>query len=237
MSATAPRALLFDVFGTCVDWRSGVAREGAALAARLELPAVDWAAFADAWRALYGPQLETVRSGRRPWTTLDELHREALDRVLAEHGLEGVPDAERDELTRAWHRLDPWPDVVPGLLELRRQFLVAPCSNGHIALQVGLARHGGLPWHAILGAELARAYKPDAAVYLRSVEALGLRPAQVVMVACHGHDLRAAAACGLRTAFVRRPLEHGPGRPPDGAVADGFDAVVDDFGALARALT
>src|SRR3954466_12662468 len=201
------KALLFDVFGTCVDWRTSVAGEAAALG----LPGE---AVADAWRARYQPQLETVRSGEREWVVLDVLHREALDDVLAELELKlGAP--ERDALTLAWHRLDPWPDTVTGLTRLKRRFVIAPCSNGHIAQSVALARHGGLPWDAILGAELARAYKPDPAVYLAGVPALGLAPDEVTMVAAHNGDLLAAQALGLRTAFVARPTEHGAGQTTD----------------------
>jgi 2-haloacid dehalogenase len=200
------KALLFDVFGTCVDWRGSVERE----LARRRLPVE----LAVAWRAEYQPQLETVRSGARPWTTLDVLHREALD------GLVKVDDPE--ELTRVWHRLDPWPDTVEGLSRLKRKYVIAPCSNGHIALLVNLAKHAGLPWDAILGAEIAHAYKPQPAAYLGSVEALGLEPGEVVMVAAHNDDLAAAAACGLRTAFVPRPTEDTE------ATAD-WDIVTTDF--------
>ena len=186
--------------------------------------------MADAWRARYQPQLETVRSGEREWVVLDVLHREALDDVLAELGLE-LGEAERDELTLAWHRLDPWPDTVPGLTRLKERFVIAPCSNGHIAQSVALARHAGLPWDAILGAEIARAYKPDPRVYLGSVAALGLEPADVMMVAAHGSDLAAAAECGLRTAFIPRPREH-PGAETE-ADADVCD---EDLIALAEVL-
>lgn len=196
------RALLFDVFGTCVDWRTGINRA----AARFGLPAI-----ADDWRAQYQPQLETVRSGKRPWVRLDILHRIGLDVVLRDHGL-ALAEAERDALTKAWHRLDPWPDVVEGLTRLKANSIIAPCSNGHIAQSVNLARHAGLPWDAILGAELAQAYKPDPRVYLRSVEALGLQPHEVCMVAAHRDDLIAAAQVGLKTAFVPRPRE--PEGPP-----------------------
>lgn len=231
-----PRALLFDVFGTCVDWRSSIIREGEALGHRLGMGGVDWAAVADAWRAHYQPQMETVRSGQRPWTTLDVLHREALDTVLAAFGLHDVPAQERDALTLAWHRLDPWPDTVPGLEQLKRQFIIAPNSNGHIALMVNIAKRAGLPWDAILGAELARAYKPQPAVYLRSVAALGLEPSQVMMVAAHNSDLIAAAACGLQTAFVPRPTEHGPGQTSDLAPEREYDVVATDFLDLADQL-
>ena len=205
------RALLFDVFGTCVDWRSSVARAGEELGGRLGVDGVDWAAVADAWRARYQPQLETVRSGARPWVNLDALHREALDDVLAELGLD-VPERERDALTGAWHRLDPWPDTVDGLARLKRRYVIAPVSNGHIALIVNMAKYAGLPWDAVLGAEIAHAYKPQPEVYLASVAALGLQPADATMVAAHEADLKAAKALGLGTAYVARPLEHGAPR-------------------------
>jgi 2-haloacid dehalogenase len=234
--AELPKALFFDVFGTCVDWRSSVIREGEALGRRLGLGGVDWAAFADAWRGQYQPQLESVRSGRRGWVTLDVLHREALDRLLDDFKLAAVPEAERAAFNLVWHRLDPWPDTVPGLLRLKRRFIVAPCSNGHIALMLDLARHGGLPWDAILGAEIAQAYKPQPAVYLRSAEAAGLAPAEVMMVAAHADDLAAAAACGMQTAFVPRPRERGAGEARDPQAADGADVTAADFVALAARL-
>jgi 2-haloacid dehalogenase len=219
------RALLFDVFGTCVDWRTSVRRE---LGAR-GLPE----ALADEWRALYQPQLETVRSGAREWVNLDVLHREALDRLLAGRGL---TVADPDELTRAWHRLDPWPDTVPGLSALKRDFIIAPCSNGHIAQSVNLAKHAGLPWDAILGAEIAHAYKPHPDVYLRSAGALGLPPREVTMVAAHNGDLAAARSVGMGTAFVPRPAEHGPGQATDLEPEDDWDVVAGDFEELARRL-
>jgi 2-haloacid dehalogenase len=224
------KALLFDVFGTCVDWRTSVAREAAAL----RLPGEQ---VADAWRARYQPQLETVRRGEREWVVLDVLHREALDDVLDDLGLsEAVGASQRDELTLAWHRLDPWPDTVGGLTRLKRRYAIAPCSNGHIAQSVNLARHAGLPWDAILGAEIARAYKPAPEVYLASVAALGIEPGEAMMVAAHNGDLVAAAGCGLRTAFVARPREHGPGQQTDLHADGDVDVEADDFGALAGAL-
>jgi len=232
----APRALLFDVFGTCVDWRSGVAREGEALGRRLGIGGIDWAAVADAWRARYQPQLETVRSGARGWVDLDVLHRESLDAVLAEAGLDEVGAADRDELTLAWHRLDPWPDTVEGLTRLKARAVIAPNSNGHIALIVDMAKRAGLPWDAVLGAEVARAYKPAPEAYLASVAALGLAPAQTMMVAAHNDDLAAAAACGLRTAFVARPLEHGPGQTRDLTAEGPVDVAAQDLVDLARRL-
>ena len=230
-----PRALFFDVFGTCVDWRSGVAREVAALAGRLGVE-VDAEAVADAWRAEYQPQMETVRSGSRPWTTLDVLHRESLDRVLAGTPLEAAEADDRDALTRAWHRLDPWPDTVPGLVLMRERHVVAPHSNGNIALLLDMAKRAGLPWDVILGAETARAYKPLPESYLRNVAAIGASPGEVMMVAAHNADLAAAAACGLRTAFVARPAEHGPGQATDLAPTGDWDLVADDLLHLAEML-
>jgi 2-haloacid dehalogenase len=224
------RGLFFDVFGTCVDWRSGVIREGEALRG-----GVAWAAFADAWRARYQPQLETVRSGRREWVVLDVLHREALDALLPEFGLDDLAEAERAELNRAWHRLDPWPDTVEGLSRLKRDHVIAPCSNGHVALILDMAKRAGLPWDVILGAEIARAYKPLPEAYLRSAEVAGLAPAEVMMVAAHAGDLEAAAACGLRTAFVPRPDEHGPGGAAEDP-PDGVDVVAGSLVELASAL-
>jgi 2-haloacid dehalogenase len=208
------RALIFDVFGTLVDWRTGVAREArAALSARgARGPEFDGEAFADAWRDQYQPTMEAVRSGRLPFSKLDVLHRRNLDRVLKDFGLDDVPEATRAGLNLAWHHLDAWPDVGPGLARLRRRFLIAPCSNGNISLMVDLARRNGWHWDAILGAELARDYKPKPEVYLTAAAAFDCSPAQTLMVAAHSSDLQAAAGAGLRTAFIARPDEHGPGR-------------------------
>ena len=192
------RALLFDVFGTCVDWRTSMMRE----MERFGLPP----RLAEAWRAEYQPQMETVRSGKRPWVNLDVLHRIGLDIVLAKHGLTRS-EADKRELVKGWHRLDPWPDVVEGLTKLKETHIIAPCSNGHIAQSVNLAKFAKLPWDAILGAEIARAYKPDPRVYRASADALGLSYDDVCMVAAHNSDLEAARAAGLLTAFVPRPTE------------------------------
>jgi len=204
------RALVFDVFGTLVDWRSCIAREArAALAARD--PALDGEAFADAWRAQYQPTMQEVRSGAIPFSKLDVLHRRNLDRVLKDFGLDDVDEGTRAELNLAWHRLDAWPDVEAGLARLRTRFRIAPCSNGNISLMVDLARRNGWYWDAIAGAELARDYKPKPIVYLTAAAAFDCAPAQTLMVAAHSSDLEAAAAAGLRTAFIARPDEHGPG--------------------------
>jgi 2-haloacid dehalogenase len=230
------RALTFDVFGTVVDWRSSLIREGQALGATKGLAHVDWAKFADAWRGLYQPQLDRVRSGALPWTKLDDLHRESLDRLLVDFRIRGLSEAEVDELNRAWHRLDPWPDAVPGLTRLRRRFVLATLSNGNVALMVNMARRAGLPWDAILGAEVAQAYKPQPKAYLHTAELLGLRPAQCLMVAAHNNDLKVAAGLGFRAAFVPRPTEYGPQQTKDLKPEGPWDVVAADFGDLARQL-
>lgn len=231
-------ALLFDVFGTVVDWRGGVARELGAFLARHGRPEADPLAAADAWRARYQPAMEEVRSGRRPFARLDVLHRENLDGVLAGLGLDagGLPAAELDALNRAWHRLDPWPDVVPGLTRLRARHVLAPLSNGNVSLLLNMARRAGLPWDAILGAEVARAYKPRPEAYRRTAEILGLDPERCALVAAHNGDLAAAAACGWRTVFVPRPTEHGPAQRTDLRAEGDWTLVAPDFGALADAL-
>ena len=234
-SVAEVRALVFDVFGTCVDWRASIAREVAALA-QAKGVAVDGAAFADAWRANYQPSMERVRSGARPWTILDALHRETLDGLLPRFGLAGLDEAERERLNRAWHRLDPWPDTVAGLARLKRRYVIASLSNGNVALLVDLARHAGLPWDAVLSGEIFRAYKPQPAVYLGAAAMLGLRPAEVMMVAAHNGDLAAAAGCGLRTGFVARPREHGPGQTTDLEPNGAWDVTARDFLELAERL-
>jgi 2-haloacid dehalogenase len=202
------KALIFDVFGTLVDWRTSVAREAQAALAPLGLH-TDWLAFAEAWRGEYQGAMEAVRSGQIAFCKLDVLHRRNLDIVLARLGWQAVDEGTRAHLNHAWHRLDAWPDVEPGLAHLRERFRLAPCSNGNISLMVDLARHNGWHWDAILGAEVAGDYKPKPVVYQRACEALGLEPPQVMMVAAHSDDLAAAAACGLHTGFVARPLEYG----------------------------
>ena len=204
------KALVFDVFGTCVDWRSGVARDAERILTPLGYR-LEWGAFADAWRALYQPTMEEVRAGRQPYVALDMLHRRMLDAIRPRFGLQTLDAAVADDLNLAWHRLDTWPDTVPGLVRLKRQYLLAPCSNGNIALMVDLARRNGIPWDAVLGADIARDFKPKAAVYLLSAAALNLQPREVMMVAAHSDDLRQAAASGLRTAHVARPEENGVG--------------------------
>jgi 2-haloacid dehalogenase len=230
-------ALVFDVFGTVVDWRSGVVREGERLGEAEGLD-VDWAAFADAWREEYGPSLARVRQGEISWRNLDALHRGSLDRLLDRFGLEGLTDEERAHLVRAWHRLDPWPDVLPGLVRLRPEYVVAPLSNGHVRLLANVTKRAAVPWDLILSAELSGHYKPDEEVYLTAVDLLDCEPEEVMMVAAHGTDLDASREAGLRTAYVHRPLEWGPGGAEDAERPEepAYDVVADDVVDLADRL-
>ncbi|HUZ12224.1 MAG TPA: haloacid dehalogenase type II [Caulobacteraceae bacterium] len=232
-SGRAIKALTFDVFGTVVDWRSSIAREAEVLLAPKGLR-LDWGDFADRWRALYQPAMQAVRSGERPFVVLDELHRENLLALLGECGIV-LSGAEVEGLNRAWHRLDPWPDVIEGLGRLKPHFVLATLSNGNVALMVNMARRAGLAWDVILGAEVARAYKPEPRAYDCAALMLGLEPAECLMVAAHPADLRAAAARGFRTAYVHRPLENGSGREPQ-RPPDAFDYCADDLIELAGLL-
>ena len=231
------RACLFDVFGTVVDWRTSVSREFAAIAKAKGITGVNPVEFAVEWRKLYHPSMEEVRSGRRPFVLLDVLHRESLMKLVARYALQKLSEADIDHLNHAWHRLDPWHDAVAGLTRLKRKYIIAPCSNGNIALMVNMAKRAGLPWDCILGAEIARAYKPTPETYLASCRALALAPANVLMVAAHNHDLKAAKATGLATAFVARPREHGPGQTTDlDADPGAVDIAAKDFLELAEKL-
>ena len=229
------KALTFDVFGTVVDWRTSVAREGEALGRHKNIEA-DWVSVADAWRACYAPAMEEVRAGRREWVKLDQLHRENLLTVLKDHSIEGLSEEEIDEFNCAWHRLDPWPDSVPGLTRLKQKFILGTMSNGNISLMVNLAKYGGLPWDAILGSEIAHNYKPMPEVYLSSVAALSLEPNQVMMVAAHNSDLVHAGKLGLRTAFISRPTEYGPDQSVDLKAENEYDYVASSMEDLADQL-
>lgn len=209
-SSEGIKALVYDVFGTCTDWRNGVARDAERILKPLGY-SLDWLAFADAWRSLYQPSMEEVRSGRQPFVKLDVLHRRMLDQIRPKFGLEKLDAQVADDLNLAWHRIDTWPDVVPGFARLQKKFLLAPCSNGNIALMVDIARRNNFHWDAVLGSEIARDFKPKPAVYLMTAAALNLRPEEVMMCAAHSGDLKSAAQNGLRTAHVARPGENGPG--------------------------
>ena len=222
------KALGFDVFGTVVDWRTSITREGEAFGREHKLT-VDWLKFAVAWRGLYQPMMNKVRNGEIGWTKLDDLHRMALDQLIEEFKITGLAEKDIDHLNRAWHRLDPWPDSVPGLTRLKTKYVLTPLSNGNVALMVNMAKRAGLPWDAILGAEPAQHYKPHPEAYLRTAGFLGIRPDELMLVAAHNGDLKAARSCGLRTAFVPRPTEHGPGQTKDLKPEADWDVVATDF--------
>ena len=235
MRAPEVKALVFDVFGTVVDWRGSIIREGRLLGRRRKLK-VDWAAFADAWRAAYRPALDRVRSGELPWTKIDVLHRMILDGLLPRFGLGGLSEDEIDHLNRVWHRLEPWPDARAGLAKLKRRYVIATLSNGNVALLTNMAKHAGLPWDCILSAEVVRHYKPDPETYLGAADLLGVQPAELMLVAAHKDDLHAARACGLKTAYVTRPREYGPGVKADLSRDPALDLHARDFNDLARQL-
>ena len=222
------RALVFDVFGTVVDWHSSVVREGLMLSAAKGLQA-DWPAFANAWRAGYAPAMDRTRGAGAAWADIDTLHRQILDGLLPRFGLQSLSEAERDHLNRVWHRLLPWPDAVGGLNRLKSRFVIGTLSNGNVSLLVDMAKNAGLPWDCVLSGELVQRYKPDPEVYRMATRLLGCAPAELLMVAAHVDDLRAARACGLRTAYVHRALEFGPDTPPRPARPEGFDLVASDF--------
>ena len=232
------RAALFDVFGTVVDWRSGVSRDVAAFMARHAINGVDPEAFADAWRRRYSPSMEEVRAGRRPFVPLDRLHFESLQATLSEFDLvrRDIADADLQDLNRAWHRLDPWPDTVAGLQRMKSKLIIAPLSNGNLSLLLNMAKRASIPWDAILGAEVVAAYKPAPEAYLRTASLLDLPPEEIVMVAAHNGDLAAARACGFRTAFVPRPTEHGRDQTTNLRPEQDWDFIAADFEALAQLL-
>lgn len=235
MRAPEVKALVFDVFGTVVDWRGSIIREGRLLGRRKKLK-VDWAAFADAWRAGYRPAMARVRSGELPWTKIDVLHRMILDELLPRFGIRGLAEDEIDHLNRVWHRLEPWPDARAGLAKLKRRYVIATLSNGNVALLTNMAKHAGLPWDCILSAEVVRHYKPDPETYLGAADLLGVQPAELMLVAAHKDDLHAARACGLKTAYVTRPREYGPGAKADLSRDPALDLHARDFNDLARQL-
>lgn len=231
----SPKALVFDTFGTVVDWRGSIMEEGTAWGKAKGLK-VDWARFADRWREGYAPAMEKVRRGELLWTKLDVLHRMILEDLLREFRIEGLTEEEKDHWNRVWHRLKPWRDSVAGLTRLKMKYIIAPLSNGNVALLTDMAKHSGLPWDAILSAELARHYKPDREVYLMAADWLGVKPEETMMVAAHLGDLKAARSCGLRTGFVYRPDERGPGGRADKASPGEFDVVARDMLDLASQL-
>lgn len=230
-----PKALLFDVFGTVVDWRSSVIAELQSFGQARGLEA-DWVQFADDWRGLYQPSMEDVRSGQRPYTVLDNLHRESLQTLMRRYDLPHIREQEVEQLVTIWHRLKPWADVLDGLYRLKRRYIIGTLSNGNIGMMVRLAKHAGLPWDAILGAEIAGDYKPKSDVYIRSARALNLDERQCMLVAAHNDDLRAAASVGYQTAFVARPTEYGLNQSRDQTATQAWDIVTDSFAGLADLL-
>ena len=230
------KALTFDVFGTVVDYRGAIIREGDRLNRAKGLH-VDWAQFADAWRARYRPSMDRVMQGALPWTNLDALHRLSLNELLLAFQInDRFTEDEKDHLNRVWHRLQPWPDAIPGLTHLRKRFVLATLSNGNMALLVNMAKYSALPWDCILSAELVQAYKPDPRVYQMAFNLLGLASHEVMMVAAHQEDLRAAQSQGMQVAFIPRPQEWGPSHTPDLTPDPAFEVVATDFMDLAQQL-
>jgi 2-haloacid dehalogenase len=227
------RALAFDVFGTVVDWRTSIIRELQAFGRSHGLQH-DWSAMADSWRAGYGPAMDRVRRGELPWTRIDDLHRMILVDLLTEAGITSVADEDIDNLNRAWHRLDPWPDSVRGLTVLKERFIITTLSNGNVSLLTNMAKRAGLPWDTVISAELFHHYKPDAEAYLGCADLLGVAPDELMLVAAHPSDLRSARDSGLRTAYVARPQEYGPNQRPDSVEDDEFDITATDFLDLAE---
>jgi 2-haloacid dehalogenase len=226
------KALVFDTFGTVVDWRGSIIAEGAAWGKAKGLT-IDWGNFADRWRAGYAPAMAKVRTGELPWTKLDALHLMLLEDLLKEFGIAGLTEEEKDHWNRVWHRLKPWPDSVAGLARLKKKYTISPLSNGNVSLLADMAKNAGLPWDLILSSELARHYKPDRESYLTAVELLSLKPEEVMMTAAHRADLEAARSFGLRTGFIHRPDEYGPSRRGDTAKPGDFDVVSENMVDLA----
>ncbi len=235
MPKLQPAAIVFDTFGTVVDWRGSLIADLTAFGQSRGV-AADWAALVDAWRAAYQPSMQRVRSGEVPWTPLDDLHRESLDALIAKFGITGLSDDDLGHINRGWHRLKPWPDAVPGLTRLKRRFIIGPLSNGNVALLTNMAKHAGLPWDMVFGADLFGHYKPDPETYLGVVRLLDLEPEQVMMAAAHNGDLAAARKCGLLTAFFPRPAEHGPNQTRDLKADAAWDLVATDIDDLATRL-
>jgi 2-haloacid dehalogenase len=230
---TKIKAVLFDVFGTVVDWRQSCIDELTVFGRAKNITA-DWVAITDQWRGLYQPSMEAVRSGKRSWTILDTLHRESLETLLAQHKISGLSEAEKQHLVTIWHRLKPWPDVVAGLTQLKRGYIIGTLSNGNVGLLTRLAKHSGLPWDVVLGAETSHAYKPLPQAYLGACALLNLEPSEVMLAAAHNGDLAAAQACGLATGFVPRPSEYGPHQKVDFKAEGAWTVVAEDFIDLAR---
>ena len=226
------KAIIFDTFGTVVDWRGSLITELTAWGGARGLSA-DWTGLVDAWRAAYAPSMNQVRRGELPWTILDDLHRATLNELVVRFGVTGLSDADLDHINRGWHRLRPWPDAVPGLTRLKTKYIIGPMSNGNVALLLNMAKNAGIPWDMIFAAELFRHYKPDPETYLGAAGLLGLAPGEVMMAAAHNGDLAAARACGLKTCFFPRPTEYGPHQMRDFSADADWDVVARDIVDLA----
>jgi 2-haloacid dehalogenase len=229
------RAIVFDTFGTLVDWRTSLIDELTAFGAARDV-AGDWTGLVDAWRGAYVPSMDRVRRGELPWTKLDALHRTSLDALVAQFGITGLTEADLQHINLGWHRLKPWPDVVAGLHRLHERYILGPLSNGNVALLIDLSRHAGLPFDMVFSAEVFGHYKPDPETYLGACRLLSLEPHQVMLCAAHNGDLAAAQSHGLRTAFVARPTEYGPHQKVDFEATGPWDFVVKDLGELADQL-
>jgi len=235
MATKRPVAIVFDTFGTVVDWRSSLIAELSSFGRKRGIDA-DWTGLVDAWRAAYQPSMDRVRQGEVRWTNLDGLHRGSLDRLVAEFGIDGLTESDLQHINRGWHRLRPWPDAVPGLRRLKRNHIIGPLSNGNVALLTNMAKHADIPWDMVFGADLFERYKPDPATYLGVARLLDLQPAEVMMAAAHNGDLANARKCGLMTAFFPRPQEYGPHQQRDYAADQQWDVIAKDIEDMAAQL-
>ena len=235
MNSSQPVAIVFDTFGTVVDWRTSLITELTAFGAQRGISA-DWTGLVDAWRAAYHPSMDRVRKGELPWTRLDDLHRASLDKLVVDFAVKGLSEADMEHVNRGWHRLHPWPDSVPGLTRLKSRFIIGPLSNGNVSLLLNMAKHSGIPWDMIFGSDLFGHFKPDPETYLGVAKLLDLSPGEVMLAAAHNNDLRAAKACGLMTAFFSRPGEYGPNQKLDYAPDGTWDYVAKNIEDLATQL-
>jgi 2-haloacid dehalogenase len=235
MAGKQPKVIVFDTFGSVVDWRTSLIADLSAYGAKKGIT-VDWPALVDAWRGAYHPSMDRVRKGEQPWTTLDNLHRASLDRLVVDFGIKGLSEDDLVHINLGWHRLHPWPDSVPGLTRLKSRFIIGPLSNGNVSLLLNMAKFAGIPWDMIFGSDLFGHFKPDPETYLGVVKMLDLRPDQVMMGAAHNGDLGKARECGLLTAFFPRPKEYGPNQKRDYAADQDWDIVATDIQDLATQL-
>jgi len=233
--AKRPRAILFDVFGSVVDWRTSLIDELTAFGREREIEA-DWAALVDAWRGEYYPSMRRVAKGELPWTTLDHLHRASLDKLVVDQNIKGLTEADLKHINLGWHRLKPWADSVAGLKRLKQKYIIAPLSNGNVSLLVDMAKNAGLPWDTIFGSDVFGRFKPAPETYLGAARLLDLAPGEVMMAAAHNNDLKAAQKLGLMTAFFARPTEYGPHQEFDFEATGEWDFVASDIEDLARQL-